>query len=340
MRPGKSTMQKCGEQRHHSCLDCTRITMPFSSEDKVIVKHYVMDKGYGYKRILKEFPDKNWSLGGLKKLIKRIKDREGDLARKKGSGENNPKKLPDEVLEEVEDLICSQENEPNTHLSQNAIARQLNVHQSTISRAAKKRGLKPFKKVKTQALTEANKEKRLARCRRLLRVLTREKVSKTFFTDEKIFQMEPPHNRHNDRVYARNQKDISDERLHRTKSAFPQSVMISAGVSTTSKTPIYFVEPGVKVNAAYYQESILSKMLPDMHRLSNGDDFVFMQDGARAHTARSTIEYLDGNCPEYVPSDMWPPNPCDLNPLDSAIWGDLERRMWERHRHGFTDLAF
>ena len=68
-------------------------------------------------------------------------------------------------------------------------------------------------------------------------------------------------------------------------------------------------------------------------------DFVFMQDGARAHTARSTIEYLDGNCPEYVPPVMWPPNWCDLNPLDLAIWGDLERRMWDRHRHGFTDLA-
>ena len=36
---------------------------------------------------------------------------------------------------------------------------------------------------------------------------------------------------------------------------------------------------------------------------------------------------------------MWPPNSCDLNPLDFAIWGDLERRMWDWHRQGFADLA-
>ena len=33
-----------------------------------------MAKGYGAKRFLKEFPLKNWSLAGLKRLIKNIDD--------------------------------------------------------------------------------------------------------------------------------------------------------------------------------------------------------------------------------------------------------------------------
>ena len=64
-----------------------------------------------------------------------------------------------------------------------------------------------------------------------------------------------------------------------------------------------------------------------------------MQESAGAHTARYTIEYLDENCSEYVPPDIWPPNLCDLNPLDFATWGDLERGMLDWHRPGFADLA-
>ena len=40
-------------------------TMPFTEEDKIIIKHYRMDKGYGARRLLTEFPDRGWTRGGL-----------------------------------------------------------------------------------------------------------------------------------------------------------------------------------------------------------------------------------------------------------------------------------
>ena len=40
--------------------------MPFSTEDKVIIKHYRLDKYYVVKRLLKEFPNKGWTKGGLR----------------------------------------------------------------------------------------------------------------------------------------------------------------------------------------------------------------------------------------------------------------------------------
>ena len=76
--------------------------------------------------------------------------------------------------------------------------------------------------------------------------------------------------------------------------------MVSAGASKLGKTSIIFIAPGVKVNARYYREAVLAEMLPEMDALSGGD-YVFMQDGARAHTARVNIEYLNQNCPEYIP---------------------------------------
>jgi len=43
--------------------------MPFSAEDKHAIKLLLQTKRYGAKHLMSMFPDKQWSLGGLKKLI-------------------------------------------------------------------------------------------------------------------------------------------------------------------------------------------------------------------------------------------------------------------------------
>ena len=59
--------------------------MSFSTEDKVIIKHYCLDKHYGVKNLLKEFPNKDWRKGGLRHLLRKI-DKIGILAQIPGSG--------------------------------------------------------------------------------------------------------------------------------------------------------------------------------------------------------------------------------------------------------------
>ena len=113
--------------------------------------------------------------------------------------------------------------------------------------------------------------------------------------------------------------------------------MISVGVSKLEKTSVFFVEPGAKVNSQYYQEKILDKILLEMHYLSNGD-FVFLQDGARFHTAKTTLEYLEEHCPEFVKPDFWPPNSRDLSVLDFAVWIDFERKVWENQPHDIENF--
>ena len=46
--------------------------MPFKEEEKVLIKHYRLTKKYGRKKLLKEFPEKNWSENGLRKLLDKI----------------------------------------------------------------------------------------------------------------------------------------------------------------------------------------------------------------------------------------------------------------------------
>ena len=44
----------------------------FTEEDKIIIKHYRSEKGYGRTKLLKEFPNRGWTLGYLGKLMKKL----------------------------------------------------------------------------------------------------------------------------------------------------------------------------------------------------------------------------------------------------------------------------
>ena len=46
--------------------------MPFSAEDKVVIKHYRIEKNYSAAQLPSEFPEKNWTRGGLDYLLHKI----------------------------------------------------------------------------------------------------------------------------------------------------------------------------------------------------------------------------------------------------------------------------
>ena len=46
--------------------------MVFSDEDKVLIKNLYLIKGYGARKLISEFPEKNWKKGGLEKLLHSI----------------------------------------------------------------------------------------------------------------------------------------------------------------------------------------------------------------------------------------------------------------------------
>ena len=52
---------------------------------------------------------------------------------------------------------------------------------------------------------------------------------------------------------------------------------------------------------------------------------MFQQDGAPAHTARTTQTLLADNFANFWSKDIWPPSSPDLNPLDFYFWARVER---------------
>ena len=64
---------------------------------------------------------------------------------------------------------------------------------------------------------------------------------------------------------------------------------------------------------------------------------MLQQDGASSHTARNTINFLHQENITFIEPNMWPPNSPDLNPVDYAIWGALQEKIYLRRKFNTVD---
>ena len=96
--------------------------------------------------------------------------------------------------------------------------------------------------------------------------------------------------------------------------------MVSGGVCFGEKGRLHFIPDTAKVNAKLYVETLLTEQDCRYVLLSG---FIFLQDGAPAHTAKLAQDWNATNCSEFITKDEWPPNSPDLNPLDYHVWGAM-----------------
>ena len=99
-------------------------------------------------------------------------------------------------------------------------------------------------------------------------------------------------------------------------------------MSKLGHTDLIFVQPGVKVNGAYYRDVQLQKMPLAIHWIA-GKLFIFQQDIAPAHHARQTVALLAQETPKLITPDLWPPNSPDLNPVDYKVWGFMKEHVYK-----------
>ena len=293
---------------------------PFSLEDKLRVQT-LREQGLGAKAIMSAYPDKKWSLATLQKICRRVDTRGSATARKQGSGRPRTARTAQNI-EQVDSLICSHEGRPGTHSSTRDRASELGIGHVSVWRIAKMDlRLNSFKRIQGQVLNDAAREKRLTRSKQLLRCCTVPLTKRIFFTDEKVFYLDPLVNR-GELWSASRKRDVSPQRLIRQRARFSRRIMVSAGVCYSGKGRLHFIPERAKINAAYYTQQLLPK-LTEVCRALMGEDFVFQQDGAPAHSACQAQEWLEQNCPDFIKKDEWPPNSPDLNPLDYFVWSAM-----------------
>jgi hypothetical protein len=72
--------------------------------------------------------------------------------------------------------------------------------------------------------------------------------------------------------------------------------------------------------------------MPVIQATCGRHNWTLQQDGAPSHTARNTINFLRRENVNFIEPDMWPPNSPDLNPVDYAIWGALQEKVYLRQK--------
>ncbi len=102
---------------------------------------------------------------------------------------------------------------------------------------------------------------------------------------------------------------------------FSQSVMIWGAMSTAGVGPLCFLK--TNVTAPVYQDILEHFMLPSADQLFKDADFIFRQDLAPAHTAKSTKSWLNDH---GVGELDWPANLPDLNPIEN-LFCIVKRKM-------------
>ncbi|UYV84729.1 hypothetical protein LAZ67_X003238 [Cordylochernes scorpioides] len=70
----------------------------------------------------------------------------------------------------------------------------------------------------------------------------------------------------------------------------------------------------------------------------NGEHWIFQQDSAPAHKAKSTQQWLETNVPEFINPNEWPSGSPDLNPLDYSLWAYLEVKVCSKRYHNLDQL--
>ncbi len=153
-------------------------------------------------------------------------------------------------------------------------------------------------------------------------------LSKVLFSDESKFCIS--FGNQGPRVWRKGGEAHSPSCL-KSSVKFPQSVMIWGAMSSAGVGPLCFLK--TNVTAPVYQEMLEHFMLPSADQLFKDADFIFQQDLAPAHTAKSTKSWLNDHGVAVLD---WPANSPDLN-LEN-LWSIVKRKMRNKRPKNADEL--
>jgi hypothetical protein len=152
-------------------------------------------------------------------------------------------------------------------------------------------------------------------------------LHKLCFTDEKFFRLGGEFNLHNMVCYS-----TTNPNYRITKPNAYAGVMAWCAVTWHGLIGPLF--PEGNINAEVYQNMLETEFLPELRKHMQPRNTWFQQDGARAHTAQTTRQYLNGVFGNHwigKGSDhVWPAGSPDLTVCDYWLWNRLLQDINQR----------
>ena len=253
------------------------------------------------------------SRGGVYKAVKRF--------RETGSCAPRIRSTPEKPIRTKELIKKARERlRRNPSRSARKLAKDTSVSVSTMQRLLKDDlHVYPYKFTKRQLLSNATK-KRLDRAKVLIKRLVVGTQPQVLWTDEKLFTVQAIHNHQNDRIWIPNKDMVPVERCSSFRRQKPSSMMVWAGVTSTGlKTPLIFIDEGVKINQTIYRRMLEEKVIPWVQETVGEEGITLQQDGATSHTAKAVQHWCKTNFKGFWEKEVWPPSSPDLNPMDFGI---------------------
>ncbi|QQP48937.1 Transposable element tcb2 transposase [Caligus rogercresseyi] len=170
-------------------------------------------------------------------------------------------------------------------------AKNLGVSKDTIRNAVQDLGLVSYVRRRRQLLSDASKETRVMKGKKLLTWMKHNGSTVRIFSDKKLW----------------------------TVDQHPASAMMLGDASI-------LVSQGAEDGAKEYLEVMQNVVKPWLDATYPEGNYVFQQDSAPGHKAKITQKWIEENLAAFWPGSMWPPSSSDCNPLDYGIWVVVERK--------------
>jgi len=150
--------------------------------------------------------------------------------------------------------------------------------------------------------------------------------------DEKIFTIEEQYNCQNNKIYGKTSHE-GQEKVPRVHSPSPLLRRGLLGVVPLRGDTSSFLSERCENWVRMYQEDVLLGVVKPLNiTLFSGQEWVFQQDSAPAHKAKTTQEWLRRNVPAFISAEDWPSGSPDLNPLDYKLWAVLDDMACQKRR--------
>jgi transposase len=204
----------------------------------------------------------------------------------------------------------------------------ISLDDSSIRKWLTKEGLKPYHRPKRLSLSDSHKVKRVAFAQKY----KKQDWMNTLFTDESEFPLHlKATNTKNDVVWARCIEDVPPAEIEQ----YSKSVRVWGGVSAKGKTRLIFYEGDL--TAQKYRDKLLEKVKPDFKTVfgARNRSWTFAHDGASAHKAKLTNEWLEEHVPNHItsgPVGDWPAHSADLNSVIEHAWGYMDGQLEKETR--------